>query len=184
MSRSPILFAHHYSCLASITSFPFLDLPFDTGGPFMRLLRTGSLDADKKENRQRAVRGNFSTDNITSALSASESAQLTRCLTNHAPIGAYRIRFHPSLSPSRPSCPRFIQTRAHVLFHCARYRRPTSFTWLSHISKFLEHKDSSALLVKWLQLYPLAFTFAHSPSIAKFPLFRYGARFHPTRPPD
>lgn len=32
------------------------------GGEFMRLTRTGSLDIGKKENRQKAIAGNLSTD--------------------------------------------------------------------------------------------------------------------------
>lgn len=165
-------------------------VPFTTpsyrhgGGPFMRILRTGKLDVDKKENRQRAVRGNLSTDSTSAALTAAESSQLTRCLTNHAPIGAYRTRFHPKLPTRCPTCPCYVQTRDHILFHCIRYRPPRSFTWFTHISKFLAHDDSFDLLVQWLRLHPLAFSFAHSPPMIQSPTFGYGARFHPTRPPD
>lgn len=155
------------------------------GGPFMRLLRTGKLDVDKRENRQKAVKGNLSTDSTSAALPASSVSQLTRCLTNHAPIGAFHERFHPNLSPRCPACPRFIQSRNHILFHCACYKRSSlPFTWFSHISTFLEHKDSFALLAKWLAHFPLAFTFAHSPPDTKLPTFGFGARFHPSRPPD
>lgn len=151
----------------------------------MRLLRTGKLGVDKRDNRQKAVRGNLSTDNTSATLPASAVSQLTRCLTNHAPIGAYRVRFHPSLSPRCPACPRYIQSRNHILFHCSRYKRSTlPFTWFSHVSAFLEHKDSFSLLAKWLEHFPFAFTSAHSPPLTKLPTFGFGARFNPTRPPD
>lgn len=153
------------------------------GGPLMRLLRTGSLDVDNKHNKQKPVKGNLSTDTPTKAWITADASRLVRLLTNHAPIGAYRIRFHPSLPYNCPTCPGYVQSRAHILFHCARYRRPTHFEWFTNLQDFLAHKDSLRLLLEWLSFNPLAFTFAHSPSKIKLPSLGYGI-CHPLRPPD
>lgn len=56
----------------------------------------------------------------------------THCLTNHTPIGAYRIRFHPILNPCCPACLQFIQSCSHILFHCSHYKHPLPFKWFSH----------------------------------------------------
>lgn len=153
------------------------------GGPLMRLFRTGSLDDEKKTNRQKAVKGNLSTDTPHKAWPAADASRLVRLLTNHAPHGAYRIRFHPSLPVNCPTCPGYVQSRAHILFHCARYSRPTHSQWFTNLQDFLNHKDSLRLLIEWLISNPLAFTFAHSPSKVKLPSLGYGIR-HPIRPPD
>lgn len=63
-------------------------------GALMQLVRTSSLDVEKKENRQKAVAGNLSTNNTFKAWAAADTARLVRLLTNHAPIGASH-----SLSP-------------------------------------------------------------------------------------
>ncbi|KAF8633127.1 hypothetical protein AX14_010773 [Amanita brunnescens Koide BX004] len=67
---------------------------------------------------------NKATTNFFYALSANDVETLSRmahAITNHAPIGQYRARFHPELDPNCPVCPQRVQTRTHVLFHCPRY---------------------------------------------------------------
>ena len=48
-------------------------------------------------------------------------SRMARAITNHGPIGEYRLRFHPDEDPTCPACPHCLQTRTHVLFHCSRY---------------------------------------------------------------
>ena len=46
-------------------------------------------------------------------------ARAVRCITEHAPIGEYYVRFNIPEPPECPMCGRF-QTRAHVLHSCRR----------------------------------------------------------------
>jgi len=66
-------------------------------------------------------------------------AQATRAITNHAPIGEYRLRFFPNSEFSCPCNKYSIETRRHILFDCNRfngYWNPRRDT-LKHFVMFL-----------------------------------------------
>ncbi|KAF8623810.1 hypothetical protein AX14_011898, partial [Amanita brunnescens Koide BX004] len=48
-------------------------------------------------------------------------SRMARAITNHAPTGEYRLRFHPNLDNHCPTCPGQLMTRTHILFSCPRY---------------------------------------------------------------
>ena len=48
-------------------------------------------------------------------------AQATRAITNHAPIGEYRLRFLPSMDFSCPCNNYPIESRRHILHECKRF---------------------------------------------------------------
>ena len=48
-------------------------------------------------------------------------AQATRAITNHAPIGEYRLRFFPNSEFLCPCNEYPIETRRHILFDCNRF---------------------------------------------------------------
>ena len=67
---------------------------------------------------------NKATTNFFFNISNNDIGMLSRmacALTNHAPIGEYRMRFYPDFDPLCPACPLHVQTRKHVFFHCPRY---------------------------------------------------------------
>ena len=66
-------------------------------------------------------------------------AHATRAITNHAPIGEYRLRFFPSLNFSCPCNNYPIESRRHILHKCKRfngYWNPRRDT-LKHFVMFL-----------------------------------------------
>ena len=63
------------------------------------------------------------------------TAQMVRCITGHAPIGAFRSKFFPE-EPTSCSCGYPMETVAHVLYRCPKYIRET--------------EPSEKLLYKWL----------------------------------
>ena len=66
-------------------------------------------------------------------------AQAVRAITNHAPIGEYRLRFFPNMDFTCPCNNYPIETRRHILHECRRF----SGYWnprrdmLSHFVMFL-----------------------------------------------
>ena len=48
-------------------------------------------------------------------------ARTTRAISNHAPIGEYRLQFFPSLDFSCPCNNYPIETRRHILYECKRF---------------------------------------------------------------
>lgn len=129
------------------------------GGLLMRFFRTDSLTIESEESQQKAVKGNTSTDDVCKAWHPSDVARLTRLITNHAPTGEFRARFFPNL-PTHCACGR-TQTRNHILFECLLYVRP--HMWFhSHVA-FVSHPSNLPLLLQWLDLNPLAFTFDDVP---------------------
>ena len=71
--------------------------------------------------------------------SKSLCAQATRAITNHAPIGEYRLRFLPNMDFSCPCNNYPIESRRHILHECKRfngYWNPRRDT-LSHFVMFL-----------------------------------------------
>ena len=50
-------------------------------------------------------------------------AQATRAITNHAPIGEYRLRFFPKEDFSCPCNEYPIESRRHILYDCKRFNR-------------------------------------------------------------
>ena len=87
-------------------------------------------------------------------------ARMVRCLTDHSPIGAYRLRFFPD-QPTHCSCDRpELQTRRHVFDRCTFYpRAPYSLTW----DDYLGELDPFPLIMDFLEQHPTAFTFADAP---------------------
>jgi len=50
-------------------------------------------------------------------------ARATRAITNHAPIGEYRLRFFPWESFNCPCGSYPVETRHHILHECERYNK-------------------------------------------------------------
>lgn len=109
----------------------------------MRLSRTGSPAAESKESQKKATH---------------------RLLINHCPTGEFRVWFFPHL-PSQCTCGR-TQTRNHILFECLRYVRPR--LWFHSHAAFSSHPSNIPLLLQWLQLNPVAFTFDVPPDPTNF----------------
>jgi hypothetical protein len=67
----------------------------------------------------------------TATESTSLYARFTRAVTNHAPIGAYRARFHldPGRSTSCPGHPESDETRFHILNECDWYVRRITYDY-------------------------------------------------------
>jgi len=69
----------------------------------------------------------------------------TRAITNHAPIGEYRLRFFPSKELSCPCGQYPIESRRHILHECKRFNK----YWnphrdsITHFVMFLEHNQSA-----------------------------------------
>lgn len=81
------------------------------------------------------------------------TARCTRAITNHAPTGEYRTRFHPR-EPTYCSTCGLRQTRDHILYHCTRYkRRPNLRAILANSLEFVPK------LALFLTKNPSAFTF-------------------------
>jgi len=67
-------------------------------------------------------------------------ARATRAITNHTPIGEYRLRFFPREEFSCPCRVYPIETRHHILYDCTRFNKywnPRRDT-ISHFVSFLE----------------------------------------------
>ena len=50
-------------------------------------------------------------------------SRATRAITNHAPIGEYRLRFFPNMEFSYPCNEYPIESRRHILYDCKRFNR-------------------------------------------------------------
>ena len=50
-------------------------------------------------------------------------AYMTRLVTNHAPIGEYRLQFFPKEPIAYPYSNYPIKTRRHILFECPQYKK-------------------------------------------------------------
>jgi len=50
-------------------------------------------------------------------------AQVTRLITNHAPIGEHRKRFFPNEPTACPCGQAPLETRDHILYNCERYKQ-------------------------------------------------------------
>ena len=57
------------------------------------------------------------------SLSNSLCTRVTRLITNHAPIGEYRIGFFPNEPSSCPCGQASLETRDHILHNCERYQQ-------------------------------------------------------------
>ena len=75
-------------------------------------------------------------------------ARTVRAITNHAPIGEYRLRFFPGLDFSCPCADYPIETRRHILHECKRF---TGY-WNSR-------RDTLNHFVMFLMANPFAFAF-------------------------
>jgi len=66
-------------------------------------------------------------------------ARAARAITNHAPIGEYRLRFFPNMDFACPCNNYPIESRRHILYECRRfngYWNPRRDT-LKHFTMFL-----------------------------------------------
>ena len=86
-------------------------------------------------------------------------SRMARAVTNHAPTGEYRERFHPNLPSHCKFCgPTVEHTRAHVLFSCPQY--------VSLAPSFTDWKRSRTNNISWKTFFqdnPSAFTFGDLP---------------------
>ena len=85
-------------------------------------------------------------------LSNSLCACATRAITNHAPIGEYRLRFFPNEEFKCPCGLYPIETRRHILHECTR-----------HNGYWNPRRDSLSHFVMFLSAIPKAFAFNDSP---------------------
>jgi len=79
------------------------------------------------------------------------TACLTRLITNHAPIGEYRLRFFPKEPCSCPCKKAEIKMRQHLLFNCNRFKK----SWNPKREPILD-------ILTFLELNPGAFSFQDS----------------------
>ncbi|KAI0762951.1 hypothetical protein C8Q74DRAFT_1207688, partial [Fomes fomentarius] len=87
-------------------------------------------------------------------------ARLVRCLTDHSPIGAYRLRFFPD-QPTACTCEHpELQTRRYIFDLCTHYPRPARHArW----DDYMDEPDPFPLIIRFLEKYPTAFTFEDAP---------------------
>ena len=80
-------------------------------------------------------------------------ARVSRAITNHAPIGEYRLRFFPR-EEFRCLCRLYpIETRCHILYECRRFNKYWN-----------PRRDLSSHFVMFLEFNPSVFTFPGSTS--------------------
>ena len=79
-------------------------------------------------------------------------ARTTRAITNHAPIGEYRLRFFSNEDFKCPCGNYPIESRRHILYDCTRFNG----YWNSR-------RDSLCHFVMFLIANPKAFTFIDNP---------------------
>ena len=104
---------------------------------------------------------NKATSNFFFNISDNNIGTLSRmacALTNHAPTGEYRIKFHQDLGQYCPACPHHVQSRTHILFHCPRYS-PLH----SSITNWSRDKSNSKSWKLFFSCNPSAFTFGDLP---------------------
>ncbi|KAF8703925.1 hypothetical protein AX14_014100 [Amanita brunnescens Koide BX004] len=85
-------------------------------------------------------------------------SRMARALTNHAPTGEYRMKFHQGLNPHCPTCPHHVQSRTHILFSCPRY-----FPLHSSLTNWSHDKSNSKSWKTFFSRNPSAFTFGDLP---------------------
>ena len=78
-------------------------------------------------------------------------ARATRAITNHVPIGEYRLRFLPNMNFSCPCNNYPIESRRHILYECKRFNRYWNL-----------RRDSLSHFVMFLITNPNAFVFINS----------------------
>jgi len=76
-------------------------------------------------------------------------AHAMRAITNHAPIGEYRLRFFPKEDFKCPCSNYLIESRRHILYKCRRFNRYWN-----------PRRDSLSHFTMFLIANPLAFAFA------------------------
>ncbi|KAF9442632.1 hypothetical protein P691DRAFT_681062, partial [Macrolepiota fuliginosa MF-IS2] len=82
-------------------------------------------------------------------------ARMTRCITNHAPIGSFRQRFFPGRYVNSCPCGAELETREHIIQDCPLYER--------HQRDMANPYDNLAKLIEFLEDNPSAFSFANKP---------------------
>lgn len=87
-------------------------------------------------------------------------ARLTRVMTGHAPVGAFRDRFNLDGLKQCPCGNAEPWTRAHTLLRCDLWYREHS--WFSRLLDHLKELDPFVGLISFLKANPLAFTFEFS----------------------
>ena len=76
-------------------------------------------------------------------------ARASRVITNHTPIGEYRLRFFPREEFSCPSRQYPIETRCHILHECKRFNKYWNL-----------RRDSIGHFIMFLELNPNVFAFS------------------------
>jgi hypothetical protein len=84
-------------------------------------------------------------------------ARFVRAVTNHAPTGEYRRRWHPECPNTCPH-DRAIHTRRHILTECGAYARVFTTT-----RELLEQDDSLIEFINFLKNNNGAFSFEDAP---------------------
>ena len=79
-------------------------------------------------------------------------ARTTRAITNHAPIGEYRLRFFPSEDFKCPCGNYSIESRRHILHDCTRFN-----------GYWNPRRDSLCHFIMFLIANPRAFAFIDNP---------------------
>ena len=105
--------------------------------------------------------GNKATKNFFFDLADNDIGVLSRmacALTNHAPTGEYRLRFHPTSANHCPACPQRVLTRTHILCHCPRYSSLSS-----SITNWSRDKQNTKSWKAFFSRNPTAFTFGDLP---------------------
>jgi hypothetical protein len=106
--------------------------------------------------------GNKSIKRFFLTLAANDietTSHMARALTNHAPTGEYRRRFHPEMPSHCKFCGTSVEhTREHVFFHCPSYASlaPSFTDWKKN-----RNNDKSWKI--FFQDNPSAFTFGDLP---------------------
>ena len=76
-------------------------------------------------------------------------ARAVRAITNHAPIGEYRLQFFPNIDFACPCNNYPIKTRRYILYECRRFNRywnPRRDT-LSHFVMFLTANPNAFVFI-------------------------------------
>ena len=108
--------------------------------------------------RSRKKNGSYRKANktrIPAKDSITAMARITRCITNHAPIGEYRQRFFPDKPTHCTACGYdTLLSREHILCSCPQ------FTPIApSINNWKQTRDNDTRLFKFLSRHPISFSF-------------------------
>ena len=84
-------------------------------------------------------------------------ARLVRAITNHAPTGEYRSRWHPGAATECPHDQKY-HSRVHIITECSAYKRD-----FHNLRSLITHDDSFTEFINFLQRNAGAFSFKDAP---------------------